>query len=114
MNKDDKKDFSKHITKYLSEYLPHERNLSSNTIASYRDTFIQFIDYMKIIRHKSVEHIRMSDVNKENIVSFLNWIIDDKKCSIATSNYRLAALHSFVRYVQYIDIDKLNQWQEIL
>ena len=30
-------DFAKHLSRFLSEYLPHERNVSPNTIASYRD-----------------------------------------------------------------------------
>lgn len=32
-------DFSYHLTKFFTEYLPVQRNLSPNTIASYRDTF---------------------------------------------------------------------------
>ncbi|MDR1584109.1 MAG: site-specific integrase [Prevotellaceae bacterium] len=114
MSNQNKKDFAKYITKYLSEYLPHERNLSPNTITAYRDAFVLFIDFMKIIKSKSVQNIGMSDLNKENINTFLNWIVSARKCSVATSNYRLAALHSFVRYMQYNDIEKLKQWQEVL
>ena len=32
-------DFAKYLTRFLSEYLPHQRNVSKNTIASYRDSF---------------------------------------------------------------------------
>lgn len=32
-------DFAKYLTDYLSIYLPGQRNLSPNTITSYRDTF---------------------------------------------------------------------------
>ena len=42
-------DFAKYLTRFLSEYLPHQRNVSKNTIASYRDSFVQFINYMKDI-----------------------------------------------------------------
>lgn len=38
-------DFAKYLTRFLSEYLPHQRNVSKNTIASYRDSFVQFINY---------------------------------------------------------------------
>jgi len=31
--------FSRYLTQYLTHYLPVQRNLSSNTIRSYRDTF---------------------------------------------------------------------------
>lgn len=35
-------DFAKYLTRFLSEYLPHQRNVGKNTIASYRDSFVQF------------------------------------------------------------------------
>ncbi|MDD3945581.1 MAG: integrase, partial [Bacteroidales bacterium] len=34
-------DFAKHLSRFLTEYLPHERNMSNNTLSSYRDTFVQ-------------------------------------------------------------------------
>jgi hypothetical protein len=33
-------DFAKHLSRFFSEYLPHERNVSPNTSASYRDAFV--------------------------------------------------------------------------
>lgn len=39
MKKNNTADFSYHLTKFFTEYLPVQRNLSPNTIASYRDTF---------------------------------------------------------------------------
>lgn len=110
----DKKDFAKYLTKFLSEYLPYDRNLSPNTIAAYRDAFVQYIDFMKIVKKNPVQNIGLSDLKKEIIVDFLNWIISIRKCSVATSNYRLAALLSFARYMQYIDIGRLQQWHELL
>ena len=32
-------DFSMHLTAFLSDYLPVQKNVSRNTIKSYRDTF---------------------------------------------------------------------------
>ena len=55
-------DFAKHLSKFLSEYLPHERNMSPNTVASYRDTFVQFIGYMKDVQKikESIETLKTS------------------------------------------------------
>ena len=39
-------DFAKQLSRFLSEYLPHERNVSPNTLSAYSDAFIQYIDYM--------------------------------------------------------------------
>ncbi len=39
-------DFSKHIQNFLSSCLPGEKGASSNTIDSYRYTFILFIEFI--------------------------------------------------------------------
>ncbi len=36
-------DFARTLTRFLSEYLPGQRNVSTNTIKSYRDTFKQLL-----------------------------------------------------------------------
>jgi len=36
-------DFARHLSGFLSQYLPGQRNLSTNTIASYRDAVKLFL-----------------------------------------------------------------------
>jgi integrase/recombinase XerD len=38
-------DFAKYLTEFLSGYLPEQKNVSKNTIRSYRDTFKLLITY---------------------------------------------------------------------
>ena len=107
-------DFAKHLSRFLSEYLPHERNVSPNTIASYRDAFVQYIDYMKDVKGTSVDRLQLKHLTKDGITKYLKWLLDVKKCSPATRNYRLAAIHSFCQYLQYTVIDRIEEWQNIL
>lgn len=107
-------DFAKYLSRFLSEYLPHERNVSHNTIASYRDSFVQIIDFMKNEKNISLESLSLKHLDRENVIAFLRWLVDEKHCSAATRNYRLAAIHSFCKYLQYEVIDKMEQWQKIL
>lgn len=107
-------DFAKHLSRFLSEYLPHERNVSSNTISSYRDSFLQFIDYMKNEKGVSVERLGLKHLTRNHVLEFLKWILEVRKCSPATRNYRLVAIHSFCSYLQYAVIDMMEQWQKIL
>lgn len=46
--------------------------------------------------------------------SGLIWLLDVRKCSPATRNYRLAAIHSLCKYLQYAVIDMIEEWQKIL
>ena len=107
-------DFARHLSRFLSEYLPHERNVSPNTIASYRDAFLQFIDYMKNEKGISLDRLGLKHLTRDQVLGYLKWILEVRKCSPATRNYRLAAIHSFCQYLQYAVIDMLEQWQKIL
>lgn len=107
-------DFAKHLSRFLSEYLPHERNVSPNTIASYRDTFIQYLDYMKDVKGISADRLQLKHLTRGCITEFLKWLLDVRKCSPATRNYRLAAMHSFCQYLQYADIERMEEWQRII
>ena len=107
-------DFAKHLSGFLSKYLPGERAASHNTILSYRDTFILFIGYMKTQKGIAAEKLHLADITKPVIVDFLDWLQQERKSSNATRNYRMAALHSFFSYLQYEMPEKINQWQEIL
>ena len=107
-------DFAKQLTDFLSKYLPGERGLSINTISSYKFTFILFITFMEIEKKKKASKIELRDITKENVVSFLDWLQSHRRCSVATRNVRLAALHSFFRFLQYQIPENLSEWQKIL
>jgi site-specific recombinase XerD len=107
-------DFSKYLTDYLTRYLYHERGYSSNTITAYRDTFVLFITFMYQVRDIKAEKLFIKSINKASVVEFLDWLQSERKCSDATRNLRLAALHSFFKYVQYQNPDNLYEYQDIM
>ncbi|EIJ37729.1 site-specific recombinase XerD [Galbibacter orientalis DSM 19592] len=107
-------DFSKYLSDFLTKYLIHERGASPNTIKSYRDTFVQFINYMTDERGTKLRKLTLSTITKELVVEFLYWLQNTKKCSAATRNNRLAAIHSFLNYVQFHHPDHLYEYQRIL
>jgi len=61
-----------------------------------------------------LEKITLSIITKELVVEFLDWLQQEKKCGAATRNNRLAALHSFLNYVQFHYPDHLFEYQRIL
>jgi len=88
-------DFAAYLTEFLSVYLPHQKNASRNTIASYRDTFKLFIRYCQEQKNMPAEKIEMSMLTHKLVSDFLEWLEKDRKCSILTRNQRLAAIHAF-------------------
>ncbi|PKM86079.1 MAG: integrase [Firmicutes bacterium HGW-Firmicutes-12] len=107
-------DFAWAITKYLSEYLPGQRNVSTNTMRSYRDTCKQLIIFLNETYGLKPERIAFINITAEHIKNYLNWLEKERKVSISTRNQRLAAIHSFYRYAltEYPDI--LFESQRIL
>ncbi len=106
--------FAYRLTGFLTEYLPGERGSSPNTIKSYRDTMLLFLVFMKLKYNKPADRIDFKDITQERVVAFLGWLETDRSCSIATRNVRLAAIHSFFKYLQYKVPEQLGEWQRIL
>ncbi len=106
--------FAKYLTLFLSEYLTTSRGLSLNTIHSYRDTFKLLINFC--ITHKKfrVEKLCIEHLDMNLISDFLKWLESNRSCSISTRNQRLAAIHSFFRYLQIQYPDHMLEYQRIL
>lgn len=107
-------DFSYYLTGFLTKFLPGEAGASKNTIASYRDTFILFLRFLSDEKGISADSLTLNMITKNIVVDYLDWIEEVRNCSTSTRNVRLAALHSFVKYLQYENPDNLLEWQTIL
>ena len=105
--------FAKYLTDFLTVYLPTHKNVSKNTIYSYRDTFKLLLHYCQDVKGLPVEKLTLDVLSSHWIVDFLEWLETDRKCSISTRNQRLAALHSFFRYVQAEEPSGLFHFQKI-
>jgi len=107
-------DFSYYLTGFLTKYLPDEMGASKNTIASYRDTFILFLKFLKDIKDMPADRLTLTMITKDLVVEYLNWTETVRHCSMGTRNVRLAAIHSFFQYLQYQNPDNILEWQSIL
>ena len=53
-------DFALHLTGFLTTYLAGQRNASSNTIRSYRDTFVLLLRYLRDVHHRPAEKVTVA------------------------------------------------------
>ena len=107
-------DFSYYVSKFLARYLPGEAGASPNTILSYRDTFLLLIKYCKSQENTPPEKMTLELLTRELVCAFLSWLENERNCSVSTRNQRLAALHSFCRFMQTEDVMRLNQYQLVI
>lgn len=107
-------DFARILTRYLTDFLPGQRNVSSNTIKSYRDTLKQLLLYLQEEHGIRPKYITFSDINADKIKGFISWLEITRNVCINTRNQRLAAIHSFYRYAQTECPELLYESQRIL
>lgn len=107
-------DFAQYITGFLSRYLPGQRNLSKNTISSYRDAFKLFLVYCESEEKLKIKKITIDDITPKLMMRYLAWLEGVRRCGIATRNQRLAAFKSFFHYVVAVDPKHLLLCQQIL
>ena len=91
-------DFSELLTSFFTKYLPGQRGVSSNTIKSYRDTFVIFFRYLIDEKKIRPEKLELEQLDADMVEQFLDWIERIKGNSVSTRNNRLAAIHAFVKY----------------
>ena len=107
-------DFSKLLTEYLTVYLPKRMNMSKNTVLSYCDAFRLFLLYCKNEKGMRIERIMLADINRTLIEGFIDWLEQNRKCSVSTQNQRLTAIRSFFSYAQAETPEYLHTFQRIL
>jgi site-specific recombinase XerD len=93
-------DFALHLTGFLTTYLAAQRYASSNTIRSYRDTFVLLLRYLRDVHDRPAEKVTVATIDAPLVTAFLEHLQTDRHCSPRTCNQRRAAIHSFARYVQ--------------
>lgn len=111
--RNDKQSAAYVIARFFKAYLPGERGYSETTIASYRDTFKQFLLYCQTNKGKPAEKLMISDFSKDTVIGFLTYLEAEGK-SVSTRNQRLAALKCFFSYIQYEFPDYLDVSSSIL
>ena len=87
--------FAQTLADFLFSYLPDQRGLSENTIASYSDAIALFLTFCECELHIRREKITIEDLSMPLVEKYLNWLESSRHCSVSTRNQRQAALNSF-------------------
>lgn len=80
------------IESYFTERLMHQRNVSANTIASYRDTFRFLFTFAQVRHRRSPSDLALDDLDAPFIGAFLTDLETKRGASAKTRNLRLTAI----------------------
>ena len=108
------KSFSAYVTKYFGEYLTRQKGVSKNTLRSYRDTFVQMVGHFEHQHKILCRNLTMDDFTCNRILGFLDYLESERKISSSTRNQRLAAIHSFFRFIQRSEPAYFSQCADVL
>jgi len=90
--------FADLVTSFFTRHLAAELDASRHTIASYRDTFRFFLRHVAESQSRRVSKLALEDLTPEAILTFLEYLEQERGNSVTTRNARLAAIRSFFAY----------------
>jgi site-specific recombinase XerD len=86
------------LQRYFCEYLIGQRNLSSRTVESYRDTFKLLLEFLERQYHIKLGAVCVDDVDVRRVLAFLDDLERRRGNTARTRNARLAAIRSFLKH----------------
>ena len=87
------------LEKFFTDRLLRQRDVSANTIAAYRDAFRLLLRFAQRQLGKPPSAVLLAQIDAPLVGAFLDHLDKDRGNSVRTRNARLAAIHSFFRFV---------------
>jgi len=103
-----------HITIFLQQYLPVERGASVNTCESYAYAFQLLFEYASNRLKVTPSELHLEQLDAPLIVNFLNYLETARGNGPNSRNIRLAAIKSFMHFMEYRVPAALEQIRRIL
>jgi integrase/recombinase XerD len=89
------------ITSFLQDYIPRQRGYSLQTCETYAVSFKLLLEYAATQTGTRPSRLAIEQLDAPLIVAFLAYIEQERGNGAATRNLRLAAIRSFMRYVEH-------------
>jgi integrase/recombinase XerD len=102
------------ITGWLREYLPGARGYSPHTCESYAHAFRLLFSFAAARLGKRPSQLHLEEIDSGLVLAFLTHIETERGNGPSTRNARLAAVKSFMRYVEFKEPSALAQARQIL
>jgi site-specific recombinase XerD len=103
-----------HITAFLQQFLPLNRGVSVNTCESYAYAFKLFFEYASNCLKVRPSELHLEQLDAPLIVDFLNYLETSRGNGPNSRNIRLAAIKSFMHFMEYRVPSALEQIRRIL
>jgi site-specific recombinase XerD len=95
------------VQQFFADYLLAQRAMSPNTVASYRDAMLLFLDFTHERLGKTPTELRLVDIEPDLILAFLDDLERQRNNSVRSRNLRLTALRAFLKFAGRRDVASL-------
>lgn len=89
------------ITSFLRDYMPRQRGYSARTCETYAISFKLLLEYASTQTGARPSRLSIEQLDAPLIVGFLKHIEQERGNGASTRNLRLAAIRTFMRYVEH-------------
>ena len=103
-----------HITAFLQQRLIDELNASANTCESYAYAFKLLLEYAAHRLKTQPAKLYLEQIDAPLLVDFLGYLEASRGNGANSRNVRLAAIKSFMRFMQYRQPSALQQIQRVM
>jgi site-specific recombinase XerD len=102
------------LERFFADRLMRQRQASSHTISSYRDSFRLFLTFAHQRLQTPPAHLAFEAIDAPLVVAFLDHLEKHRHLSVRSRNLRLTAIHSFFRYAAFELPEHAAQIQRVL
>lgn len=103
-----------HLEAFLRERLPVERGASINTCDSYADAFRLLLEYASECLKVRPSELQLEQLDAPLILGFLKYLETTRRNGQSSRNTRLAAIKSFMHFMEYRAPSALHQIRCVL
>lgn len=103
-----------HLTAFFQQRLPLERRASSHTSDSYAYAFKLLLEYASDRLHVPPSALLLEQIDAPLVVAFLNHLETARANRPSSRNVRLAAIKSFMHFLEYREPAAIDQIRRIL
>ena len=90
--------FASLVQEFFTDYLVQQRALSPCTVASYRDTFVQMLEFANDKRSLPAHAMTMAQLSGRFLADFLDHLEVQRHNTVRSRNVRLAAVRTFLKF----------------
>ena len=102
------------LQQFFTQRLVNQKQVSSHTIASYRDTFQLLLRFVQQQRSQQPSQLTWEDIDASLICAFLDHCEKCRQNGPRTRNLRLTAIRSFFQFAAYQEPAQAARIQQIL